>query len=228
MRPSEAFMIRTAVFESGERLPVLLHRDTYQPVILCTRYILDERREIRQAATLLRDVRVLRWLYEWFEMAARDLEGDLRRGRLPTLSELTGFCHYLREKRIDRSFVPSTVVARPQPSVLGPQTFNSYLGVVQDFLMWAADEFRPSAIPFQEVEVSLDAAKERILRAFRINRTTGRLPKKRYGLSDEEVKELRDAVNPGSLRNPFRPGVRFRNCIITDLCWRPEFGEENF
>jgi len=41
--------------------------------------------------------------------------------------------------------------------------------------------------------------------AFRSNRTTGRLPQKRYGLSDEKVKELRDVVNPGSLHNLFRP-----------------------
>jgi integrase len=64
---------------------------------------------------------------------------------------------------------------------------------------------------------SVEAARERIRRAFRSNKVNGRAPLKRYGLSDAELTELRAVVTPGAKRNPFKPALQFRNHVIIEL-----------
>jgi len=56
------YRVHTTVFSTGERFPVLLHQQTFQPVVLVTRYVIDRRRETKQSGTIERDVRVLKWL----------------------------------------------------------------------------------------------------------------------------------------------------------------------
>ncbi len=211
-------LVHLALFESGERFPILLRSETFQPVVLATRYVLDECRETRQAATLVRNARVLKWFYEWCETAGIDLEDRLRHGRLPTAGEISGFCRYLRARRTAGVF--GAVGASEQEerhAILLPATFNSYLGVVENFLTWAAYEFIPVATPAGVVRDTVEVARERIRRAFRSNKLGGRAAQKRYGLTDEELAELREVVTPGARRNPFKPGVQFRNHIIVEL-----------
>ena len=98
-----------------------------------------------------------------------------------------------------------------------PATFNSYLAVVEDFLTWAAYEFIPVATPAGEVRDTVEAARERIRRAFRSNKVGGRAPRKRYGLTDPELAELRAVVTPGAKRNPFKPALQFRDHVIIEL-----------
>ena len=74
-----------------------------------------------------------------------DLEGRLRLGRLPTVAEVSGFCRYLRARRTAGVFGSVGVSEEERTPILLPATFNSYLGVVEDFLTWAAYEFIPVA-----------------------------------------------------------------------------------
>ena len=175
MDAAREFQVHLALFSSGERFPILLCRETSQPVVLPTRYILDECRETKQAATLLRSVRVLMWFYEWCQVAKIDLEDRLRRGRIPSVAEVSGFCRYLRARRTTGSFGSVGVSEEERTSILLPATaFNSYLAVVEDFLTWAAYEFIPVATPAGEVRDTVEAARERIRRAFRSNKVGGR------------------------------------------------------
>jgi integrase len=211
------YVVRLAVFTSGERFPILLYRDTYQPVVLPTRYVLDECRETKQAATLMRSVRVLEWFYGWCQTAGVDVENRLRHGRLPTVAEISGFCRYLRARRRAGVFGSVGIFEEEKSAILSPATFNSYLAVIEDFLTWAAYEFIPMATPAREVRETVEAARERIRRAFRSNKVNGRAPLKRYGLSDAELTELRAVVTPGAKRNPFKPALQFRNHVIIEL-----------
>ena len=217
MNAKREFLVHLALFSSGERFPILLCGDSFQPVVLPTRYILDECRETRQAATLLRSVRVLKWFYEWCQVAEIDLEHRLRHGRVPSVAEVSGFCRYLRARRTTGVFGSVGVSEEERTSILLPATFNSYLAVVEDFLTWAAYEFIPVATPAGEVRDTVEAARERIRRAFRSNKVGGRAPRKRYGLTDPELAELRAVVTPGAKRNPFKPALQFRDHVIIEL-----------
>ncbi len=211
------YITHIALFSSGERFPVLLHEDTYQPVVLPTRYVVDERRETKQPGTIIRDLRVLGWLYGWCDQCGIDLEARLRQGGMLAVGEISGFCRYLRARRntvLIGSIGPS---GQGQCGLLSPVSFNSYLGVIEDFLVWAAYEFIPAAIPVSEVRDSVETAKERIRRAFRSNKLGGRSAEQRYGLSAEEVDALRLVVKPGAAQNPFKKPLQFRNYLIIEL-----------
>jgi integrase len=214
------YVCHTSVFFTGERFPVLLYRDTYQPVVLCTRYIIDVRRTTRQASTIARDVRVLGWFYEWCDSVGIDLERRLRVGRIPTLSEIQGFARYLRARRQEKV---AGAISRPLQgpdqgiAVLQPQTFNDYLAVVEDFLVWAAYEFIPQNTPETQVREAIEGARHSIQRAFDVNRLAGNTRVRRYGLTDQEIAALREVIQPGDHRNPFKATTQFRNSLIVEL-----------
>jgi integrase len=216
--PPQKYLCFIALFASGERFPVLLHESTYQPVILVTRYVIDERRENKQSSTVARDVRVLRWFYEWCDKTKIRLEKRLRAGDMLTKAEVTSFCRYLRAFR--RSNVSGSIELHStaqRSGVMSPETFNSYIGVVQDFLLWAAYEFIPTATPEGSVRETLRFALDRLRRSFRSNLKAGKSIPNRCGLSREEVERVRSVIDPGATVNPFKKCVRFRNWLIFEL-----------
>lgn len=217
MSPAADYFVHVARFRSGERFPVLLYRETLQPVVLATRYILDECRPRSQASTLLRSLRVLQWFYGWCDTAGVELESRLRRRQLPTAAEITGFCRYLRIRKISEVGSLAGLTGREVVDTLSPATFNFYLGVVERFLIWAVDEFVPVVGPARETRTSAETSRERIQRAFRSNKLAGKSLRKRYGLDENEIAELRAVVRPACPRNPFKPTVRFRNYVIVEL-----------
>lgn len=222
----ERYIIYRTVFSSGERFPVLLYRDTYQPVLLPTRYVIDQRRESKQSGTIDRDLRVLGWFYEWGDKRGIDIEARLREGKLFTQAEITGFCRYLRARRTDNLIGSIGTQNEKQlgekdtkeiTSILAPATFNSYTGVIKDFLIWAAYEFIPRATPSSEIEDTVGTALNRLTGAFRSNHKSGKGHANRKGLTREEIDEIRKIITPGSKLNPFKKSVQFRNQLIFDL-----------
>jgi len=103
-----------------------------------------------------------------------------------------------------------------EPSVLSPPTFNSYIGVVEDFLVWAADEFVPRGTIVGDLWDAIDRAKDSTRRAFRSLRLGGK-SSPMEGLTDEDVIALRSAITPGAANNPFKKTTQFRNSIIIEL-----------
>lgn len=212
------YACHTAIFSSGERFPVLLYEGSGQPVVLVLRYVVDERRENKQAGTIERDVRVLRWFYEWCDKVRIRLEQRLRAGDMLTKAEVTSFCRYLRAFRHANVSGSIELHSTSQRSVvMSPETFNSYVGVVQDFLLWAAYEFIPTATPEETVRETLRFAVTRLKRSFRSNLKAGKSIPDRCGLSREEVEKVRSVIDPGATANPFKKCVRFRNWLIFEL-----------
>src|SRR5207248_3255564 len=160
--------------------------ETLQPVVLATRYILDECRPRSQANTLLRGLRVLKWFYEWCETAGVELESRLRRGRLPTAGGVTGVGRWLGGGEIGGTEALASLAEREVVDILSPATFNFYLGVVERFLIWAAYEFVPMVAPAREMRTTAETSRERIQRAFRSNKLAGKSLRKRYGLDEKE------------------------------------------
>jgi len=64
------------------------------------------------------------------------LESRLRRRQLPTAAEITGFCRYLRIRKISEVGSLAGLTGREVVDTLSPATFNFYLGVVERFLIW--------------------------------------------------------------------------------------------
>lgn len=209
-----------ALFSTGERFPVLLYEDSYQPVVLVTRYIVDERRENKQSGTIARDVRVLRWFYEWCDATRICIEKRLRMGDMLTKAEVTSFCRYLRASRSEKIIgsinLPATFHEHIS-IVISPETFNSYIGVIQDFLLWAAYEFIPTATPEGTVRETLRSAINRLKRSFRSNQKAGKSIPNRSGLSHQEIEDIRRVLEPKAGNNPFKKTVRFRNYLIFEL-----------
>jgi integrase len=214
------YVCHTAVFSTGERFPVLLYQDSYQPVVLPARYVIDERRENKKSGTLARDSRVLRWFYQWCDMRGIEIEGRLRAGEMLTKAEITSFCRYLRARRSEAvigSIRAPSQQKKNSTSVLSPETFNSYIGVIESFLLWAAYEFIPVATPEGVVRETLKAAVTRIKRAFHSNHKSGHTFAKRCGLTRDEVEDIRRVIKPEAKQNPFRKSVQFRNHLIFEL-----------
>jgi integrase len=214
------YVCHIAVFSTGERFPVLLYRDSYQPVALPIRYIIDERRENNKSGTLARDCRVLCWFYEWCDGGGIEIEARLRAGDILTKAEIAGFCKYLRAGRrqgVVGSIGTDGARGNDRANILSPETFNSYLEVIESFLLWAAYEFIPVATPEAAVRETLEDATQRVKRAFSSNRKSGQTMSNRRGLSHEEVEAIRKVIRPEASQNPFRRSTRFRNHLMFEL-----------
>jgi integrase len=213
---NQTYIVRTSIFTSGERFPVLLYKDTLQPVIIPTRYIIDMRRETKQSSTIERDVRVLGWFYEWANQVNIDLDQMLREGKQLTQGEIIGFFRYLRTFRQNNIIGSIAHITDENIGVLSPKTFNVYIGVIQDFLIWANNQFIPTSISENQVGKEIRQASERINRIFKSNRIGGRYAVKE-GLTEDEVIALRKVIKPGAKENPFKPSSQFRNYLIIEL-----------
>jgi integrase len=100
---------------------------------------------------------------------------------------------------------------------MSPETFNSYIGVIQDFLLWAAYEFIPTSTPEETVRETLRFAVNRLKRSFRSNLKAGKSIPNRCGLSPQEIEKIRAVIEPSATTNPFKKCVRFRNWLVFEL-----------
>ena len=214
------YRLHRAVFSTGERFPIVLHNETLQPAVLATRYLVDERREVRQASTVERDARVLCWLYEWCVQVGIELEETLREGDALSPGQLRGFARWLRAQRATK-IIGAVGVAEPAEvsrlPLVSPRTLNDYLAVVAGFFVWAVEEFTCKACSEEDIRQRVERAKGRVERAFRAFRATSSVERpKRYGLTTEEMAELRELAAPGGRRNPFRISLQFRNSLLIE------------
>ncbi|SOB57940.1 putative Integrase family protein [Pseudodesulfovibrio profundus] len=212
------FFVYKAVFSTGERFPVVLHTDSLQPAVLATRYIIDERRETRQASTLEREVRVLCWLYEWCSFVGVHLETRLRSGESLSSKQIQGFSRWVRSGRQDKlvgTIGKVNAASGSMAVVLQPRTFNSYLSTIESFLVWAADEFIPKTDSSDDIRRSLRGVKRKIRRSFKAFKAVESVERaRRYGLTDGELDELRKLTMPRGKLNPFRKQIQNRNHLI--------------
>ncbi|MET0462602.1 MAG: site-specific integrase, partial [Chitinophagaceae bacterium] len=170
----------------------------------------------KQSGTIERDVRVLKWLYEWADLRGFDIEERLSKGETLNISDVTSFCRHLRAKRSDKITGNINLQGKELVGILTPATFSSYIAVIEDFLIWAANLYIPKTAPTEEIKKTVENAKESLRNAFRSNHIGGESAP-RQGLALEEVAELREVIRPGARRNPFKAKLQFRNYLIIEL-----------
>ncbi|MGI8544793.1 MAG: tyrosine-type recombinase/integrase [Aridibacter sp.] len=208
------YFVRTALFESGERLPVLHYTNTLEPVILSMRYVINERRETKKSGTIERDIRVIGFLYQWADLRKLDLESFLKEGNTFSPEQITSLCRYLRISR--QINIKKADHEKDTVTYLSPLTFNNYLNVAKDFLKWAARNYISKKVTGGDIQAAIWEANDRIERSFSNNIVSGRNAQKE-GLNKNEVESIRTAFNPQSSNNPFKPSLKFRNHIIFEL-----------
>jgi integrase len=212
------FLVQMTVLEDGERLPLLWRANPYQPVVVPLLYVAIRRR-YQKSRTLLRDVRALRWLYDWCEGVRReriDLDIHLTRGEMLCASDIEAFARWLRVDRPNQASpgTGSKVVALPR--VLKPSSLSNYLVAVRTFLRWAAQRYRPERGRYAKAE-ALQAQTLLINETFDAVRIRGKTPELGKGLEPEQTAYLLKVADPHHRDNPFRRRLRQRNALIVKL-----------
>lgn len=82
-------LILRAGANAGERLPVLMRRETRIPVILANEWIFASRRLTVTASTIIRDLHTVKVGYEWALSKGIDLEERIRSGNGLTPDEIS-------------------------------------------------------------------------------------------------------------------------------------------
>jgi hypothetical protein len=81
-RVASSRVVITVVLESGERLPTLVHRATWNPVRIAMRWAVRYRRYRVQSSTLENNLRALGRVYDWAEsVGGFDLDDYLPSGK---------------------------------------------------------------------------------------------------------------------------------------------------
>lgn len=146
---------------NGERLPVLMRRETRVPVILANEWIFASRRLTVTASTIIRDLYTVKVGYEWALSKGIDLEERIRSG------------HGLTPDEISMSFVGALRKGYGRTKVrrlrVSPEHIRVRLCTMQGFLDWGLrrTEARYSLAGNIAGERSVRLARERMVAEFR-------------------------------------------------------------
>lgn len=196
---SPEFCLVHLVLDTGERLPCLVHRQTWLPVRLATRWAVRYRRYRVQASTLASNLRVLSQVYQWaWCMAGLDLDDHFTNGQLLSGQQLESLSACLREN-----------ATGGDGGAIVPNTYNYYLSVTEEFLKWClypANRGGNTTLSLEE----LTAERERLTLFFRSMRLRPGLGKRIQPLTNEEITRIRETIRPrrnqaGEWINP--PGI---------------------
>jgi hypothetical protein len=102
-KPPRYVSLLSLVLDTGERLPVLVDTDTWEPKRVATRWALTYRRHHVQSSTLTSNLQVIRCIYEWaWTIAGFDLDEHLVSGKLLSTRQIESLAAYLREGDLQR------------------------------------------------------------------------------------------------------------------------------
>lgn len=211
------FLVQMTVLHDGERLPLLWRVYPYQPLVVPLLYIAVRRRYLK-SRTLLRDVRALRWLYDWCEGVRRapiDLDVQLMHGEMLCAPDIEAFARWLRVDRPNQDRAAGgNVVALSR--VLKPSSLRNCLVAVRAFLRWAAQRYRPERSRHAKAE-ALQVQTLLLDETFDAVRIRGRAPALAKGLERAQIEHVLTIVDPLHPNNPFRRRLRLRNALIVEL-----------
>jgi integrase len=230
------YVVRLAVFPSGERLPLLCRRSTGLPLFEATVYAITElRAKNRASSTIQQALRAVMVLCLVLDRLEIDLDQRLGEGRLLELGdieELVRWCRLPLEAFTEGQVQPepaSRVVAlekarmkarAPGPAEIDPNTVAIRIHYIRDYLKWRADGHalklgrnrdggRLSSLKINS-EIVLRTLDERIPSSLGRNDA-----ERRRGMSEPELATLIDVVQPSSPENPWKGDhAKERNALI--------------
>lgn len=235
----KSYAVRTVVFRSGERFPVLIERETGIPLFGPAVFSLTRLRARNLAsATIEQAARALMVLHVFLDKADVDLVGQrLAEGLLLTSGEIEELCRFCRKPLSSQSEVGcettnqrtalhvhslSSDIRRPttlaEPMELSQGTAAIRLGYIRDYLDWLVTTKLlelPAKHPTREALQSSAAAVRKALQ----ERLPGRIARnqvgRREGLSPEAKGCLQELIEGTGESSPWRSAhARQRNTLM--------------
>ncbi|WP_349655687.1 site-specific integrase [Xanthomonas sp. 10-10] len=233
MRP--AFRVRTVLFASGERFPVLLDEHGC-PLFSATIFALTQVRGRNLSTNTISNVLRAIMVFELFLVAQGiDIDSRLEYGELLSVAEVEGLIlssrqplaalgsntTFLCTHEKTRTQVAETVRGRPprqQRKEVALQVASTRLLYIRGYLAWLADDRRSKHGLSNEFRVRFQSAIEMTFKALdsrmRVSFVAGS-GVEREGLSDSQVQELLRVTDPSCADNPWRDKhTRHRNALL--------------
>jgi integrase len=225
-RPPIPLEVVSTVLETGEGLPILVRKDTWEPASLALRWTVYARRHEAAESTLRGNLSALRYLYAWGDQRFDGgLEQRLAIGALEH-AEIADLKEYLRQPdsaHVGRS-APAGAESPESPAVVGARALAALL-----FLRWALS-------PANRNDAGAEPADLENLRE-QLDTVLGPLAKLAGGSTEERevptpeiLDEIEDRIRPlrdasgrffRPLRwhkdNPFAPEARLRNWLMWQM-----------
>ena len=202
------FQTRSIRFESGERFPVLVDRDTQLPVPKVIDFSLAYHRTISINTGKIR-VCAIGLFFEWAGERSIDVERRFGSGELFNQEEMESLAAALgRSKRKSVTIGNKEVPA----NVLGDTQANR-VDSVFDYIHWRVTGVA-QAMKLEDPRLPLvNKRLEQIEKQLKLLKRKGG-GQVRLGLTDEQQIRLFEIVRPDSSDNPFREETRYRNFML--------------
>lgn len=231
------FVVKVAVFQTGERLPMLCNRATGLPLFEPTLFSLTHLRgRNRSTSTIQQALRSIMVLYVVLDRLGVDLQARLREGRLLDLSEIEEFVRAcklplksnLQLERLNTSPKASQVIKLEKARVrsrnhLAAEEVDAGTAAIRvhyccGYLDWCVTR---QLLRFQrtdELFLGLKKRAEVAIKAFEERmpqRSRRAVMQQRQGLKEDALRRLMAVIVPTSPENPWRgKHTRERNYLI--------------
>ncbi len=188
------YTITTIVAPSGERLPLLIERDTGVPCEVALRWTVLERRGRVATSTLADDLRAVQRLYSWADLTLDvPLDTHLTEWRGFSTKQMYSLAQHV--KTSGKHVVSGSI--GPTDAALTPGAFNKYWHKLETFLCWAAEMYARDEWGRRGQYQSAGRAREHLARSFRQHHVREALVMPARTLTDEEWRRIQRVVRLG-------------------------------
>lgn len=219
------YVVRTLMFVSGERLPVLVDRTVGEPLFDPTVFSVSELRSKNQASNSIEAaLRAIMVFYIFLELRHIDLDGRLQEGALLTLGEVE---ELVRLCRLPMKTLSALLAAAEEGAVASVRVASlekyrmkqgalenskditsaaSRIRYIRDYLLWLVEKRASQYSLAPQSKLLLETAGKRTENALdaRIPMTGGRNTiGGREGLAQEKLERLLEVINPECPENPW-------------------------
>ena len=230
---SNPFFVRTVIFESGERFPVLIDRDSGAPLFDPTVYCVSGLRARNKATnTVDQALRSIMLLLTFLKTNQIDLKERILNGVLLNLSEIDQLISISRESYSIRNISPvegylrrnqhkpllfekvRTLTIKSLNQNVCSHTAANRIRVIRDYLKWHVNrhllKYPGNEYLKQSWLLCNDILNARIPRIRRFNSVGAR-----EGLPEPQIKRLLEVIDPNFEENPWKSSdARKRNNLI--------------
>ena len=199
------YQIKMLKHDDGERLPILICRDTGFPVDSINSYLIYNRRPNAAANTLKKDLEALAYLFIWGKTKRIDIMTRLQSGEGFTSDEIQMSLYPFLRKDFNKM---------REEEVVTRNTILKRLLTVKKFINHFMDK-RSSRLPLGDVRIDHIQSKiKSIDNAFNSLEPSSSHHEEREGLSDRKIDLLLQVIHPDSSDNPWKRKNRKRNALI--------------
>lgn len=229
------YAVRTIVLSSGERLPMLIEKETGEPLFEPSIYVLSEIRATNKSSSTIEHVlRSIMVLQLFLDLNDIDIANRFREGRVLALHELDDLvrqCRLKIEEQVKAFVAAGSAQMRSGrvlrlgkkksvPAEVKGHSAANRVRAIRDYLDWRV-KYRMAAVRSTKEQAELWGAWSICKDALsaRIPRHKGRNAiGQREGLSPEGLEKLFSVVLPDSPENPWkREATRLRNYVLIAL-----------